>query len=53
MLPAKGQDAQGFSGDFCFGCIFHAQLDPAATAFESHAGRIEVGIAVSVMGDEL
>ena len=53
MLAAKRQDAQGFPGDPSVRMHLSCAVDLAATAFESHAGRIEVGIAVSVMGDEL
>ena len=53
IIVAEFSHFRGYGQYFVFRRIFHAQLYPAATAFQSHAGGVEVRIPFGIMCNEL
>ena len=53
VLPAQGQGLSGGDTDLILRGILHAQLYPAASAFEGDAHGVEVGDGFREVGDEL
>ena len=53
VLPAQGQGLSGSGTDLILRGILHAQLYPAAAAFEGDSHGVEVGEGLRKVGDEL
>ena len=53
VLVAEGLYVDGGGSEFGFGGVFHAELYPAASAFEGDACGIHVGDGGREMRDEL
>ena len=53
VMFAQGLHFAPYCLHFVQGVILHAQLYPAATAFQSQTGTVQVGVPVGVVGNEL